>query len=172
MKIPKIVFIIFLCLVELGLLAAGLYYSQALALKTKTVNNELIAWQQKSQDIRLLGQDYRQQLPAIELVNKTMPRSDRMIPFFEMIEQMASTSGVTVTLDMPALPQPDTNQNIETALLKVNTKGSLNQIREFVKTLENSEQLIVVRQVILNSPQGLTGPITGNIFIKTFFVLQ
>lgn len=170
-KINKTLFLAFFILIQAVLFIGGISLIRSFSLKNKAIHNELVAWENKDKDNRLLQDDYQKNIQAIEIVNQALPTDNYIISFFEELENIASKSGAKVTLNMTSLPVKDEVQKINTYILKLNVRGTFGQINSFVKDLESYDQLIIVKNIVYNSPKGLTGELVGNILIKTFFAL-
>ena len=172
MKIVKLTILIAFLALEAGLFVSGLYLVDLYAKKAKTSHNELLAWQQKGDNLRRLQESYRQEEEAISVINSALPGGGQAIAFFKELEQMAAADTVALDLQMPSLPVRDDNQSIETFLLNLKVKGTYSQVNNYLKKIEQHRQLIIVRQITLRMPEGLSGEVIANVAIKTYFSLN
>ena len=166
--IPLLAFMILLS----ALFVLALQFIGKTALSIKEVNNELIAWQQKGEDMRQLQDVYIEKQGSINIINQALPNNNQVISFFKELENIAGQSGVVLTIDMSALPVRNDQDNIETFLLRLNLKGSYSQIQSFIRNLENLDQLVLVRHIAINMPEGVSGELINNILIKTYFAIK
>ncbi len=171
LKINKNIILFFLLFIEAAAIAGGFYFLNIYAEKIHSVHSELTAWQRKDQDLRHLQEDYTASKDLVKLVNDTLPAKSQIIGFFEELENLASQSGVLLSINMVKLPEEDQGKKLATANLNLIVKGSFGQIESFIKSLETIDQLVLVRQLVYNAPKGLGGEISGTVFIKTYFSL-
>ena len=171
MKINKTIFLILAIVIEGGLIFGGINYIKAAAQQIKETHNELIAWQQKDDDIMQLQADYQQNQSAIETVNKALPPNDKVIEYFEELERIATKSGLALTMSMSAPLQEDDQKKVASAVLKLATRGSYYSIKEYIQNLEQNYQLNIIQAVNLQAPQGLNTEVIAEIVVKTYFSL-
>jgi len=171
MKLNSIVILVGLILMQVALFVFGMNYISQYAEQVKVVHNELTAWKQKGDDLRRLQSSYLQNEDSIMIINQALPSNAEAISFFERLEQLAEQNGLDLTLQMGSMPAQDVPQKLEIFLLSLSVKGSYSEINNFVKTIENIDQLVVVRHVSINSPQDLSGEIIAKILVKTYFAL-
>ena len=169
MQLKRIILLSVFILIQFALFVLGINFIGSSAKQTRAVYNELLAWQQKDQDIRVLQNTYYQNKSAIDLINQSLPTKANIIPFFEKLEGIASQSNVQLTIDMTAPPQEEPNKNLLTVLLRLKLRGRFAQINQFIKDMENQGQLVIVRQAVLTSPNGLADEVNATVMIKTFF---
>lgn len=169
MKINKFISLGLILGLQIGAFVFLLHYIKQQAGAIQLVHNELIAWEQKKSDLSLLQNTYYQEKEVIDIINEALPDNDQAVNFFKDLESKASKSRVSLDIKMLSPPQYDQNENVETFLLNLELKGSFAAILDFIKEIENMNQLVLVRQTVFNSPGGLSAEVRATVFIKTFF---